>query len=478
MFNSTKMRLTVWYTLVLALVLALFAVLTYLLFAYTLQNQTNETLSEIAGVFETTAMRELDDEDRAADSARTVEAVRDAATELGFKDYQIFAFSADKRLIAATKTADSDTRISPETAEHQLGYFSAKTNAGFADFENEGETFRAFFYPFKLQNQIYYLLVVHSLDDQNELLARIGYAFLISIPLALIAASFGGYFLAKKSLAPISEMSRSAEAITAKNLHERLPVKNERDELGLLAGKFNELLARLDESFEQQRRFMADASHELRTPVAIVRSEADVILGKDIRDETEYRESFSIVQSEAERMTRIIEDLFTLARVDAGQQPLHKSVIYLDEILGEAVKSFRTVANNRGIALEFETPEEMKFSGDAQLLRRLFSNLIDNALKHAKSRIKITVEQRADSYEINVSDDGAGIPQQAQPHIFERFYRADKVRSHNANISTGSGAGLGLAISKFIAEAHDGTLALAKSDSHGSIFTIRFPAEK
>lgn len=478
MFNSTKTRLTVWYTLVLALVLVLFAVLTYLLFAYTLQNQTNQTLREVAGVFETTANRELDDEDTVFDASRTDEAVRDAATELGFKDYQVFAFSHDNRLIAATKIADSDTRISPETAENQLKTFSAKTNAGFADFENAGETFRAFFYSFNLQNQSYRLLVVHSLDDQNELLARIGYAFLISIPLALLAASFGGYFLAKKSLAPISEMSRSAEAITAKNLHERLPVKNERDELGLLAGKFNELLARLDASFEQQRRFMADASHELRTPVAIVRGESDVILGKEKRLEAEYRESFSIVQSEAERMTRIIEDLFTLARVDAGQQPLQKDAIYLDEILGEAVKSFRTVANNRVISLEFETPEEIKFSGDAQLLRRLFSNLIDNALKHAKSRVKITAERLADSYEINISDDGAGISPEAQPHIFERFYRADKARSRNANISAGSGAGLGLAISKFIAEAHDGTLALAKSDSRGSIFIVRFPAEK
>jgi heavy metal sensor kinase len=475
MFNSAKMRLTLWYAGVLALVLALFAVLTYLLFAYTLQNQTNQTLSEIAGVFETTANREFEDEDEVGDSTKTGEAIRDAATELAFKDYQVFAFFSDNRLIAATKIADSDTRISPETAESQLNFFSSKPTADFSDFENAGETFRAFFYPFKLQNQNYRLLVVHSLDDQNELLARIGYAFLISVPLALLFASFGGYFLAKKSLAPISEMSRKAEEITAKNLHERLPVKNERDELGSLAGKFNELLSRLDVSFEQQRRFMADASHELRTPVAIVRGEADVILGREKRDEAEYRESFSIVQSEAERMTRIIEDLFTLARVDAGQQPLQKSAIYLDEILSEAVKSFRTVATERGVNLEYKTPEEMKFSGDAQLLRRLFSNLIDNALKHAKSLVKVIAERREDFCEISISDDGAGIPEEAQPHIFERFYRADLARSRNANISAGSGAGLGLAISKFIAEAHDGKLALQNSDENGSTFTVKLP---
>ena len=472
------MRLTLWYAGVLALTLGVFAVLTYLLFSYTLQNQTNRTLSEVAGVFETTANREIEDEDKVLDSKSGDEALRDAATELGFKDYQVFAFSPDKRLIAATKSADSDSQISGAAAENLIRSFTPRTNGNFFDFQNDNETFRAFYYAFKVRNQSYQLLAVHSLDDQQELLLQVRYAFLISVPLALLAASFGGYFLAKKSLAPISEMSRKAEDITAKNLHERLPVKNERDELGSLASKFNELLSRLDKSFEQQRRFMADASHELRTPVAIVRGEADVILGKEKRDESEYRESFAIVQSEAERMTRIIEDLFTLARVDAGQQPLRKETVYLDEILSDAVKSFRTVAKNRNITLEFETPEEMKFSGDSQLLRRLFSNLIDNALKHAKSHVKVSAEKRNNFLEINVADDGAGISPEAQPHIFERFYRADKARSRDEKAQTGSGAGLGLAISKFIIEAHDGNLTLAKSDANGSIFTVKFPALK
>lgn len=478
MFNSAKMRLTVWYAGVLALTLGVFAVLTYLLFSYTLENQTNRTLSEVAGVFETTANREIEDEDKVLDSKKGDESLRDAAIELGFKDYQVFAFSADKRLIAATKVSDSDSQISTETAENQLRNFKPEANGNFFDFQNDNETFRAFFYPFKVRNQNYQLIAVHSLDDQQELLRQVRYAFLISVPLALLAASFGGYFLAKKSLAPLSEMSQKAEDITAKNLHERLPVKNERDELGSLASKFNELLSRLDKSFEQQRRFMADASHELRTPVAIVRGEADVILGKEKRDESEYRESFAIVQSEAERMTRIIEDLFTLARVDAGQQPLRKETIYLDEILSEAVKSFRTVAKSRNISLRFETPEEMKFSGDSQLLRRLFTNLIDNALKHAKSHVKVSAEKRNNFFEINVEDDGAGISPEAQPHIFERFYRADKARSREEKAQTGSGAGLGLAISKFIAEAHDGNLSLAKSDANGSIFTVKFPVVK
>lgn len=470
------MRLTAWYACVFALVLALFAVLTYLLFVYTLQNHTDETLNEIAGVFETTANRELADEDKASDPTKTDEAVRDAATELGFINYQIFAFAADNRLISATKAADSDTQISPTAAASQLEFVSAKTADSFSDFENERETFRLFFYRFELQGQTYKLLVVHPLDDRKELLGRVRYAFLISVPLVLLAASFGGYFLAKKSLEPISAMGRTAEAITARNLHDRLPVVNERDELGSLATKFNELLSRLDASFEQQRRFMADASHELRTPVAIVRSEADVILGKESREESEYRDSFSIVQSEAERMTRIIEELFMLARVDAGQRPVGKEALYLDDVLTESVTAFRTIARERDLMLELDAPDEMRVSGDPLLLARLFANLIDNALKHACSFVKISARVVNDRCEVEVRDDGHGIPKEAQPHIFERFYRADRSRSRNGDVFVGAGAGLGLAISRWIAESHDGELSLlSTSDTDGTVFRFVLP---
>ena len=477
MINSTKMRLTAWYGGVLALVLVLFAILTYLLFAYTLQNQTDGTLGEIAGVFETTANRELADEEKAFDPAKTDEAVRDAATELGFKDYQIFAFTADNHLIAATKAADSDRQISPVAATRQLEpTASTKTLDRFSDLELDGDTFRLFFYDFKLHDQGYKLLAAHPLDDQKELLRRVRYAFLISVPVALFVAGFGGYFLAKKSLAPIGQMGRSAEAITARSLHERLPVANERDELGNLATKFNDLLSRLDASFELQRRFMADASHELRTPVAIVRGEADVILGKPTREEAEYRDSFAIVQSEAERMTLIIEDLFTLARVDAGQRPIHKEPLYLDDVLAESVKSFRTIAKDREVILELDAPGEMRVSGDPALLIRLFSNLIDNALKHARSHVKISARALDDRYEIDLKDDGPGVPEEAKPHIFERFYRAERSRSRNREVLVGSGAGLGLAISRWIAEAHDGDLRLlCSSDADGSVFRFVLP---
>ncbi len=475
MFDSAKIRLTAWYAGVLALTLAVFAALTLLLFSHTLERHTERTLSEVAVVFETTSNREVEDEDKSIGPGQGDDAVRDAAVELGFRDYQVFAFSTEDRPIAATRVGDGDSQVSAETASFQLKNLATRESGQFFDFETKDGTFRALFFTFKVRSQEYQLLAVHPLRAEYELLRQVSYAFLIFVPLALAAASFGGYFLAKKSLAPINEMTRKATEITAKNLHERLPIANERDELGGLAARFNELLSRLDRSFEQQSRFMADASHELRTPVAIIRGESDVILSKKARKESEYRESFEIVLSESERMTRIIEDLFTLARVDSGQKILLKETVFMDEILSDTVRSFRTVADNRKISLDFEAPEEMKFTGDAQFLRRLFSNLIDNAIKHARSSVVVRADRQNDSFRITVSDDGPGVPADARPHIFERFFRADKSRSRDEESAAGHGAGLGLSIAEFIVEAHGGNLSLVRSDSDGSVFLCGFP---
>lgn len=474
LISSAKMRLTFWYAGVLAVVLGVFAVVTYLLFFYTLQSQTDQTLSEISAVFETTANRELEDRDLLRDAAKTDDAVRNAAKELGFRDHQILAISSDRRLIAVTGTIDKEGSIRPELVE--TAALSRGSSSGFFNLELSGTQVRALAYPFTLAGHDYSLFVVHSLDDQSELLTRIGYAFLISIPLALFAAGTGGYFLARASLGPISRMSRIAEEITASSLESRLPVDNPHDELGSLAGKFNELLSRLEASFEQQHRFMADASHELRTPIAIVRGEADVILGKPDREQSEYRDSFAIVQSEGERMTRIIEDLFTLARVDAGQRPVQRELLYLDDIVTESVKAFRTIAGYRNVTLEVDAPDEMPVSADPMLLARLFSNLIDNALKHARSCVRISARAVDDRYEIDVKDDGPGIPTKAQPYIFERFYRADRSRPRHGTGFVGSGAGLGLAISRWIAESHGGGLFLLSSgETDGTVFRLVLP---
>jgi heavy metal sensor kinase len=332
----------------------------------------------------------------------------------------------------------------------------------------------------RARGNAYTLLVLRSLHDQEDLLERASYALLFAVPLALLLASIGGYFLARKSLAPVVRMSATAASIGAANLHERLPVENDRDELGALARVINGLLARLDASFEQQRRFMADASHELRTPVAIMRSESDVALSQKERSNADLRESLAIVNDETRRLTHIVEDLFTLARADAGQYKLASKEFYLDELASEVAQSVRRLVSEKGLTLQLDAVEEMPFRGDENLLRRLLLNLVDNAIKYSPrgGGMTISCKRIAKRYMITVSDTGPGIPIEAQPKIFERFYRADRARSRaeDDNGDTMGGAGLGLSIARWVAEAHDGTIELLHSSASGSIFQLTLPA--
>jgi len=320
------------------------------------------------------------------------------------------------------------------------------------------------------------LVILQSLHAQTEMLEEVTATFAWVIPIAILLASVGGYFLARKSLAPVVAMSSQAGRIGAANLHERLAVQNEKDELGHLARSFNSLLDRLGESFERQRRFMADASHELRTPVAILRGEAEVALSQQARPVEEYRESLSVLHKEAQRLTHIVEDLFTLTRADAGQYPLQPRDFYLDELIVECVHSARTLALAKKISLAFDDAAEAPIHADESLLRRMVLNLLDNAIKYTPEGGRVTVKCQCErgEYALSITDTGTGIPAELRPRIFERFFRADKARSRSE--SDGGGAGLGLAISRWIAEAHHGRLELTRSDSTGSTFTAYLPA--
>ncbi len=231
----------------------------------------------------------------------------------------------------------------------------------FANMAGGKDGYRGVVRRFAVGSEEFTLVVLQSLHRQQEMFKGIVHTFAVVIPLAVILATAGGYFLAKKSLAPVVAMSTQAGKISASNLHERLKIRNENDELGHLAKSFNELLNRLDTSFEQQHRFMADASHELRTPVAILRGEAEVSLSREARSQEEYRESLAIVGAEAGRLSQIVEDLFTLARADAGQHPLVKREFYLDELVAEAVHSARALALEREITLTCEAVRRMPF---------------------------------------------------------------------------------------------------------------------
>ncbi|MGI8813057.1 MAG: sensor histidine kinase, partial [Pyrinomonadaceae bacterium] len=371
---------------------------------------------------------------------------------------------------AVSSAAGKNVAVTSEFAPPAV---EACNPSGFGDCTvgEKGDSFRVLRRSFSQSGQEFYLYTFRPVSDRLELESKLRITAFLSIPIGLLLSGLGGFFLIRRSLAPIREMSSQASGITSRNLHERLPVANPNDELGDLAQVFNGLLDRLDKAFEQQRRFMADASHELRTPLAIVRGESEVALFKDDRQAKDYKESLDIVHEESIRLTRIVDDLFTLARADSGNFSFVRQPIYVDEIVNECVRSIRTLAEKRDVSIDLST-EETSVSGDESLLRRMFLNLLDNAVKYNQEGGRISVDVR--DRHVTISNTGPEIAPDQREAIFERFFRANVARSREAESST-SGAGLGLSISRWIAELHGASLNLTKSEHGENTFTVRFP---
>jgi signal transduction histidine kinase len=296
-------------------------------------------------------------------------------------------------------------------------------------------------------------------------------AFTIVIPAALAIAALGGYFLAMRSLAPVAQMTEAASRIEAENLSDRIAVGNPSDELGRLATVLNALLERLDRSFQQQKQLLADTSHELRTPVTIIRSEAEVTLSRQ-RDPEEYRKALEVIRSESAHLTSLIEGVLLIARAEAQQDAIATEPVQLEKVIDETVQALQRVAERRQIELTCATDGPMPMRGSAELLRRMLLNLLDNSMKftNAGGRVRVESHRNGSNYIITVTDTGQGIPIDVQDKVFDRFFRADAVRGRAGNRDTASGAGLGLPIARWIARAHGGDLRLVRSSPAGSVF--------
>ena len=481
MLDSVRSRLTLWYTAVLALVLVILSLITYFIFWRSTVRRTDANLAELSEAFLVTLRAEMEDQ-TGPDVFKIAAQV--AINEHLFRDH-FYAITDDTgKIIVSSQdipaaNPEPDSSAAGLLSSHSFQEFleaASRSDRIFGEIKGNKGGYRGFARHFSVRGRNYTLFIVQSLHAQKEMLEGVTSTFEWVIPIAILLASVGGYFLARKSLAPVVAMSSHAGRIGAANLHERLAVQNEKDELGQLARSFNSLLDRLSQSFERQQRFMADASHELRTPVAILRGESEVALSQQARSAEEYRESLGVLHQEAARLTRIVEDLFTLTRADAGQYPLQPHDFYLDELVAECVHSARTLAQAKRISLCFEGAAESPIHADESLLRRMIMNLLDNAIKYTPAGGRVTVACRrvGAEYVLSIADTGVGIPADLQPRIFERFFRADMARSRAEN--DGGGAGLGLSISRWIAEAHHGRLELTRSDSNGSTFTAYLPA--
>jgi heavy metal sensor kinase len=296
---------------------------------------------------------------------------------------------------------------------------------------------------------------------------------LLALPLALVLAGLGGYALARKALAPVDVMAHKAERISAERLSERLPIENPDDELGQMAGAFNATFARLEEAFEQLRRFTADASHELRTPLTAIRSVGEVGLQAQ-RSATEYRDVIGSMLEETDRLTRLVDSLLTLSRADAGRIQLARTEVPVVDLVNEASALVDVLAEEKQQRISVRGEPTLVVSGDRLILRQALVNLIDNAIKYSPTGAEIVVQVHAgvDGQAIvEVIDQGPGVSLKHQSRIFDRFYRVDTARSREWG-----GAGLGLAIARWAVEAHGGQITLESAEGKGSTFRVSLPS--
>jgi signal transduction histidine kinase len=448
---SIRARLTAWYSLVVVVVVAAGAVAVSFVQARLalerLDGELERLMFTLQGVMRTEFGEGLDLQ-AAAD---------EASIEVVAPDRTLLLARADGRLLAVWgRPLDAAWR--PRLDEASLETVSLGPGR-----------LRALGRPVVHGEHRYVAAVMAPLDglesERRELLLALGAGVLI----ALGAAAVGGWVVGQQSLRPLTALAVQASAITGDSPATRLQPPQTGDELGRFADAFNGLLDRLARVLHGQRQFMADAAHELRTPVSVVRTTAQVTLARRGRSEDDYRDSLSIVEEQSARLARLVDAMFMLSRAEAAGIPLSREPLYLDEIAADCTRALQVVAKGRGVEVRTCGDAEVPWTGDGGLLRQMLSNLLDNAIRHAKPGGVVTVIVRGSAHgpTIRVVDDGEGIPFDQRDRIFDRFVRLN---------SYTEGAGLGLPIARWIAEAHGGTLVLESSTAAGSCFAVSLPS--
>jgi two-component system, OmpR family, sensor kinase len=322
--------------------------------------------------------------------------------------------------------------------------------------------------------QIFFIRIGQSLSPLQKARRQLIILLAIAGPAALLLGSYGGLLLANQALHPVDRLTRAAEEIEAGDLSKRVQVPAKMDELGRLAITFNRMIARLQAAFERQRQFTADASHELRTPLAVMRGDIEIALRRERKPE-EYRSVLTSNLEETIRLSRLVEDLLMLARADAGQTLLQCEPLDLAELCAQVVEYLAPLAEVHEQQLRFTPPETtpLEVQGDAQRLKQMLLNLLDNALKYTPERGTIQLRLTRDEHEavLSISDTGRGIPAEDLPHIFERFFR----HSRSTSDKTVQGFGLGLSIVKWIVDSHGGKIIAESRPDHGTTFTVKLP---
>lgn len=468
-YRSIRFRLTCWYVGVSALILTVFSCGVYISLRQSLFERVDSVLRSALEVSALSLRHEIEEHEGKQPGEESYRLVLRTMHQTSFPHQGVAVYDAgrlvankpgDENFVPSLPTGSGGTPHRPVLLIQAAEKGSRRLAIAEVDVPMAKTTYR--------------VVVGESLQETEAALNAIRRALLVAVPAALALLALGGYFLARKSLAPVMELSSTAEQISAQNLERRVEISNPQDELGRLGATFNRLLGRLENSFDQQRRFMADAAHELRTPLSVALTAAQVTIDSP-RSEEEYRDALTVIEQQLRRLTRLVQNMFLLARADAGAYQLDVQPFYLDEVVQEAVRAAQVLARRRGVVVSVDKVPESLCQADEGLVRQAILILLDNAVKYTPSggTVHVTLSHQLDRLIVRVADTGIGIPAEAQQRLFERFYRVDKARSR---ADQEGGAGLGLAIARWIAGIHKGTLTLVESGSHGSVFELALPA--
>lgn len=458
--RSIQARLTAWYLLILAVGLAALGMGSWLamhqIMLHTVDEELLDRVSRIRFFLETQS---------AALSAEEIRAALRERSALG-PSQDLFQIQSEtgEWLHRSTVLEKNDV---PILSPKQVG-----RERSVEDREVRGVRLRLLSERVYHRGTAYTVQVSEPVNEFDTALSRFRTALLFSIPLLLAVAALGGYWMSRRALLPVDQVIAAVDSIGIQNLSARLDVPRSGDQIQRLSETFNRMLARLDESVQRISQFTADASHELRAPLSLIRTTAELAV-QEGRSNPEYRQDMEQILTESERTTRLIESLLLLARADAGSHDLAAELTALGHAVQSAVAQARGLAADKGVRLEIELPaRETVICGDDDALRRLFFTLIDNGIKYTPEGGSVTVSLLSHGTEawVQVADTGAGIAPDDLAHVFDRFWRADKVRSRGAG-----GTGLGLSIARWIAERHHGTIEVESGVGAGSTFTVRLP---
>ncbi len=461
--RSIGFRLAAWYFLVFACGVAAFSVVAWFAMRASLYHATDEALEDRVRGVQHFMEHQI--------AALSIPEIRDE-----FREHSVLGPGGDLFQVADSERQWLYRSVPLENNNVPIAAPSELVTPAFENKVVQGHTLRFYSQGIFVHGKAYTVQVATPMDEAIEALQRFRIMLLLAAPLLLIGASAGGYWISSRALAPVDAISRAANRISIENLAERLQAPKTGDQLQRLSETLNRMLARLEGSVRRISQFTADASHELRAPVSLIRTTAEIAAMKRDRPAGEYLAALDEIQEEAERTSQVVDSLMLLARADSAKETLECVPVDAAAVVLSAAEQGERLARGRGVAFNVKLPGfEVPVHADADALRRALLILMDNAAKFTPKggSIQVGLDQRDGQAVAYVTDTGIGIDALDVPHIFDRFWRADKARSREQG-----GAGLGLSIAKWIVDQHGGTLEVRSEPGKGSAFEIKLAIDK